>query len=225
VRILVIEDEVTIADFIQRGLKADGYVVDVATDGASGLARARDDAVDLVVLDRMLPRLDGLAVLRGIRSVRPQLPVIMLTARAGIADRVEGLDAGATDYLVKPFAFDELAARVRAHLRGQQDTPATRLEFDGIAVDLLAREVSRDGLPVRLSTKEFELLAYLMRRPDVVHTRERILQDVWGYEHDPATNVVDVYVSYLRRKLTAATGAPAPIATIRSVGYRMVADV
>jgi DNA-binding response OmpR family regulator len=224
VRILVIEDEVTIADFIQRGLMADGYAVDIATDGASGLARARDDAVDLVVLDRMLPRLDGLAVLRGIRSVRPQLPVIMLTARTGIADRVEGLDAGATDYLVKPFAFDELAARVRAHLRGQQDTPATRLEFDGIAVDLLAREVSRDGLPVRLSTKEFELLAYLMRRPDVVHTRERILQDVWGYDHDPATNVVDVYVSYLRRKLTAATGAPAPIATIRSVGYRMIAD-
>jgi DNA-binding response OmpR family regulator len=220
----VIEDEVTIADFLERGLRADGYVVDVAMDGATGLALARDTEVDLVVLDRLLPLLDGLAVLRGIRAAKPAVPVIMLTARAGIADRVEGLDAGASDYLVKPFAFAELAARVRAHLRGQTDQPLTTLEFDGIRLDLLAREASRDGSPVRLSTKEFELLAYLMRRPDVVHSRERILADVWGYEHDPETNVVDVYVSYLRRKLAAATGRPAPIVTIRSVGYRMVAD-
>ncbi len=219
----MIEDEVTIADFIERGLQADGYVVEVATDGATGLARARDTEIDLVVLDRLLPLLDGLAVLRGIRAAKPSVPVIMLTARAGIADRVEGLDAGASDYLVKPFAFAELAARVRANLRGQADMPPTTLEFDGITLDLLGREANRDGRPVRLSTKEFELLAYLMRRPDVVHTRERILADVWGYEHDPETNVVDVYVSYLRRKLAGATGQPAPIVTIRSVGYRMVA--
>jgi DNA-binding response OmpR family regulator len=219
----VIEDEVTIADFIERGLRADGYVVDVAMDGATGLALARDTEIDLVVLDRLLPLLDGLAVLRGIRAAKPAVPVIMLTARAGIADRVEGLDAGASDYLVKPFAFAELAARVRAHLRGQSDQPPTTLQFDGITLDLLAREASRDGSPVRLSTKEFELLAYLMRRPDVVHSRERILADVWGYEHDPETNVVDVYVSYLRRKLATATGRPAPIVTIRSVGYRMIA--
>lgn len=223
-RILVIEDELTIADFIERGLRADGYSVDVATDGGSGLARARDEAVALVVLDRMLPVLDGLAVLRGIRAARPTVPVIMLTARAEVADRVEGLDAGATDYLVKPFAFDELAARVRAHLRGQTEAPPTSLEFDGIRLDLLAREAHGDGTQVHLSAREFDLLAYLMRHPGVVLTRERILRDIWGYDdHDPGTNVIDVYVSYLRRKLGAATGRPAPIATVRSVGYRLIA--
>jgi DNA-binding response OmpR family regulator len=224
VRILVIEDEPAIADFIVRGLQAEGYQVESATDGDDGLERALGQDVGLVILDRMLPGLDGLAVMSGIRRAKPGLPVVMLTARAEIADRVEGLDAGATDYLVKPFAFAELAARVRVHLRGHGEEPATRLAFAGISIDLLGREVRRDGRPVHLSIKEFDLLVHLMRHPDVVLTRERILSEVWGYDHDPGTNVVDVYISYLRRKLVAATGEPAPIVTVRMVGYRLVAD-
>lgn len=222
--ILVIEDETTIADFIERGLRAQGYAVESAGDGEVGLARALSGDCALVVLDRMLPGRDGLEVLAAIRDQKPTLPVIMLTARAEIADRVEGLDAGATDYLVKPFAFAELAARVRVHLRDRSDAQRTKLEFAGITVDLLAREVRRDGQQVRLSAKELDLLAYLMRHPGIVVSRAQILSEVWGYDHDPRTNVVDVYISYLRRKLATATGRPAPIATVRSVGYRLVED-
>ncbi len=220
----MVEDEVTIADFIERGLRAEGFAVESCFDGETGLERALNGDIALVVLDRMLPGRDGIEVLSAIRAAKPALPVIMLTARAEIADRVEGLDAGATDYLVKPFAFAELAARVRVHLRGHGSGEPTRLVFGGIEVDLLAREVRRDGRPVHLSAKELDLLAHLMRHPEVVLSREQILSEVWGYEHDPRTNVVDVYISYLRRKLAAATGRPAPIATVRSVGYRLVAD-
>ncbi|MGI8800944.1 MAG: response regulator transcription factor [Solirubrobacteraceae bacterium] len=223
-RIVVIEDEATIADFIERGLRAEGFVVESAADGEVGLERALESGVGLVVLDRMLPGRDGLSVLRAIRRARPGLPVLMLTARAEIADRVEGLDAGATDYLVKPFAFAELAARVRVHLRGWAQSPATRLAVAGIELDLLSREVEWDGRTVRLSATEFDLLTELMRHPNVALSRERLLSAVWGYDHDPGTNVVDVYVSYLRRKLGAATGRVAPIVTVRSIGYRLVAD-
>lgn len=223
-RIVVIEDEATIADFIERGLRAEGFVVESAADGEVGLERALESGVGLVVLDRMLPGRDGLSVLRAIRAARPGLPVLMLTARAEIADRVEGLDAGATDYLVKPFAFAELAARVRVHLRGWARSPATRLAIAGIELDLLSREVRWDGRAVRLSATEFDLLTELMRHPNVVLSRERLLSAVWGYDHDPGTNVVDVYVSYLRRKLATATGRVAPIVTVRSIGYRLAAD-
>jgi DNA-binding response OmpR family regulator len=225
VRILVSEDEATIADFIERGLRAEGFQVESANDGGVGLALALNRDVALVVLDRMLPTRDGLEILAALRAVRPTVPVIMLTARAEVADRVEGLDAGATDYLVKPFVFAELAARVRVHLRDRRpDEPPTRLRFADIELDLLAREVRRGERRVHLSAKELDLLAYLMRHPGVALSRERILGDVWGYDHDPQTNVVDVYISYLRRKLAAATGRPAPIATVRSVGYRLVED-
>jgi two-component system OmpR family response regulator len=224
VRILVIEDEVTIADFIERGLRAEGFEVESAGDGGVGLDLALRQDFALVVLDRMLPTRDGLEVLAALRAAKSTLPVIMLTARAEVADRVEGLDAGATDYLVKPFAFAELAARVRVHLRARRDAPATRLTFADIEIDLLSRAVHRGGRRVHLSAKELDLLAYLMRHPGIVVSRERILTDVWDYDHDPQTNVVDVYVSYLRRKLAAATGRPAPIATVRSVGYRLVDD-
>jgi two-component system OmpR family response regulator len=224
VRILVIEDEVTIADFIQRGLRTEGFTVDAATDGAAGLEDALAHEYDLIVLDRMLPGLDGLRVLEAIREAKPAVPVIMLTARAEVADRVEGLDAGATDYLVKPFAFAELAARVRVRLRDRREPAPTRLACGGIEVDLLSREVERDGRPVHLSATELDLLAYLMRHAGIVLSREQILSGVWGYAHDPQTNVVDVYISYLRRKLAAATGTPAPIVTVRSLGYRLVED-
>jgi DNA-binding response OmpR family regulator len=219
-RILVVEDEAGIADFVQRGLTAEGHQVEVAGDGPSGERRALESEVDLVVLDRMLPGRDGLAVLGRIRAVKPALPVIVLTARGEVADRVEGLDAGATDYVVKPFAFDELAARVRAHLRTPAQPEATRLSAAGIEMDLLSREVVRDGEPVRLSAKEFELLAHFLRHPNQVLSREQLLSAVWGYDFDPKTNVVEVYVGYLRRKL-GREGRPAPIETLRSVGYRL----
>ncbi|MCA1683200.1 MAG: response regulator transcription factor [Actinobacteria bacterium] len=218
-RIVVIEDEATIADFVERGLRAEGFVVESAADGEVGLERALASGVGLVVLDRMLPGRDGLSVLRAIRAARPGLPVLMLTARTEIADRVEGLDAGATDYLIKPFAFAELAAWVRVHLRGGAQSP--RLAIGGLELDLLSREVRWDRRPVRLSATEFDLLTEL-RHPNVALSRERLLSEVWGYDHDPGTNVVDVYVSYLRRKLAAATGRVAPIVTVRSIGYRLV---
>jgi DNA-binding response OmpR family regulator len=222
VRILVAEDEPAIADFIEHGLRAEGYAVAVASDGGQALRQALSEDFALIVLDRMLPTLDGIALLRELRRTKPDQRVIMLTARSGIDDRVEGLDAGAVDYMTKPFAFDELAARVRAHLRMPNQSEPTRLEALGIELDLLTRHVTRDGIDVTLSSKEFELLAYFMRHPQNVLSREQILSAVWGYSHDPGTNIVEVYVSYLRRKL-ARPGSPAPIITVRSVGYRLAA--
>jgi two-component system, OmpR family, response regulator len=217
--ILVIEDEPGILDFVQRGLSANGFEVIAAPDGVTGTARALTDDVDLVVLDLMLPRRSGLDVLATLQDARPGLPVIVLTARGEIEDRVTGLDAGAVDYIVKPFSLGELAARIRAQLRAVAQSPVTELAGGGIEVNLLTREVHRAGQQVRLSTTEFELLVYLMRNEGRVLTREQILRAVWGYEYDPGTNVVDVYVGYLRRKL-GHDGRGAPITTVRSVGYR-----
>ncbi len=218
--ILVVEDEAGIADFLTRGLKAEGYEVSVAGDGVSGERLALDPCIDLVVLDRMLPGRDGIEVLAAIRRSKPALPVIMLTAKADVADRVEGFDLGATDYMTKPFAFDELLARIRARLRGIGEGSETSLEAAGIRLDLLTREVSRDGHAIRLPSRESELLAYLMRHAGRVCSREEILAAVWGYKHDPGTNVVQVYIGYLRRRL-GLPGSPAPIETVRSVGYRL----
>ena len=219
-RILVAEDEPAIADFIERGLTAEGYAVTVATGGAEALRRALAEDYALMILDRMLPECDGLDVLAKLRPVKPSLPVIMLTARTEIDDRVAGLDAGAVDYVTKPFAFDELAARVRAHLRAPGPGAPTRLEALDIQLDLLSRRVTRAGTEVPLSAKEFDLLVYFVRHPGNVLSREQILSAVWGYSHDPGTNIVEVYVSYLRRKLRRP-GSPAPIITVRSVGYRL----
>jgi DNA-binding response OmpR family regulator len=219
-RILVIEDEPGIVDFLERGLSAEGHEVVAALDGPEGERLALDEAYDLVLLDVMLPGRGGLEVLAAIREVKPDLPVIVLTARGEIADRVAGLDAGATDYVVKPFALAELSARIRAHLRGAT-RGTTTLHGADIEIDLITRDVRRDQEPVRLSVTEFELLAHLIRHAGEVCTREQILRTVWGYEHDPGTNVVDVYVGYLRRKL-GRPDRPAPIATVRSVGYRFV---
>ena len=220
-KILVVEDETAIADFVQRGLEAEGYAVACADDGPEGERQALDDDVDLVVLDLMLPGKDGLTVLRSIRSEKPALPVIVLTARDAVDDKVAGLDGGATDYMTKPFAFDELTARIRAHLRGPgQAREATELKAAGIHVDLLSREVTLGKEAVHLSSREFDLLVYFMRHVGEVLSREQILSSVWGYDFDPGTNVVEVYVGYLRRKL-AASGGPARIETLRSVGYRL----
>lgn len=218
--ILVVEDEAAIADFLERGLKGEGYGISVAADGEEGERLALTGNFDLVILDRMLPKRDGMEVLAQIKRVRPTLPVILLTAKGEIGDRVDGLDLGASDYVTKPFAFEELAARVRAHLREPSGEP-TSLEVGGIKLDLLERRAERDGISVRLADREAELLAYLMRRPGQICSREQILSSVWGYDHDPGTNVVQVYIGYLRRRLSTP-GSPLPLETVRSVGYRLV---
>ena len=220
-RILVVEDELPIADFIARGLESEGYAVACTADGLEGEKQALQDDVDLVVLDLMLPGRDGMSVLGTIWESKPTLPVIVLTARDAVEDKVAGLDGGATDYVTKPFSFDELTARIRAHLRdpGQQ-REATQLAAAGIHVDLLSREVTLGEEAVHLSAREFDLLVYFMRHVGEVLSREQILSAVWGYDFDPGTNVVEVYVGYLRRKL-AANGGPARIETLRSVGYRL----
>jgi len=217
--ILVVEDEAGIADFLERGLRAEGYVVRVAGDGEEGARLAVEPEVDLVVLDLMLPGIDGLEVLTRVRRSRPLLPVIMLTAKAEVADRVEGLESGATDYVIKPFAFAELLARIRARLRDGAGSERV-IKAAGIRLDLIEREARRDGIATRLPEREADLLAHLMRNEGRVCTREELLSSVWGYEHDPGTNIVQVYVGYLRRKL-ARPGSPAPIETVRSVGYRL----
>jgi DNA-binding response OmpR family regulator len=219
-RLLVIEDEPGIVDFVRRGLESEGFAVETALDGEEGERLAIRGGFDAVVLDLMLPGRDGLEVLAALRRAIPTLPVIVLTARGEIEDRVEGLDAGAADYLVKPFSMAELVARVRAQLRVHAEASASTLSAEGIDVDLLRRRVRRAGREVALSTTEFELLVFLMRNHGQVVSREQILSSVWGYEHDPATNVVDVYVGYLRRKL-GGRGDPAPIHTVRAVGYRL----
>lgn len=218
-RVLVIEDEPGIVDFLERGLRSYGFEVESATDGERGAERALGEPFDLVVLDMMLPRRSGREVLDEVHEARPALPVIILTARGEVEDRVNGLDAGAIDYITKPFSLSELAARIRAQLRLVAQTPTTTLTGGDVEVDLITREVSRGGNPVRLSTTEFDLLAHLLRNTGRVLSREQILRAVWGYEYDPGTNVVDVYVGYLRRKLRVA-GQRDPIVTVRSVGYR-----
>lgn len=220
--VLVIEDEPGIVDFLQRGLRAHGFEVRTATDGDRGLEEALRPDVDLVLLDMMLPRRSGSEVLEELRQARPALPVIVLTARGEVEHRVAGLDAGAGDYLVKPFSLPELAARVRAQLRVAAQSGATTLQAGDLEVDLITREVRRGDQSIRLSTTEYELLVYLMRHRGQVLSREQILRAVWGYDHDPGTNTVDVYIGYLRRKLReAGDESGGPIVTIRSVGYRL----
>jgi DNA-binding response OmpR family regulator len=223
VRILVIEDEPAIADFLERGLEAEGYSVISASDGEEGEAILRGEDVALVILDLMLPGKDGFAVLEGIRRESATLPVMLLTARDQVHDKVQGLNKGATDYVTKPFSFDELVARIRAHLRLPNQAETTVLQGGGVTVDLLQRRVTRGDSEVSLSMREFDLLVYFMRHVSQVLSREQILSAVWGYNHDPQTNVVDVYVGYLRRKL-AQPHSPAPIDTLRSVGYRFRDD-
>jgi two-component system OmpR family response regulator len=218
--ILLVEDEPGIVDFVGRGLKAQGFAVAAVMDGVEGERRALDDQFDLIVLDLMLPGRSGLEILAAVREAKPNLPVIVLTARGEIDDRVAGLDAGAVDYLVKPFSLAELIARVRAQLRLAAQATSGTLRGADIEVDLLTRHVRRGSQRVRLSSTEFELLVYLLRHRGRVVSRDQILGAVWGYEHDPATNVVDVYIGYLRRKL-ARPDNPAPIFTVRAVGYRL----
>jgi len=229
--ILVIEDEPGIVDFLDRGLRAQGFEVHAELDGESGLERALRESFDLLVLDLLLPGRSGLEVLAAVHEAKPELPVIVLTALDEVEQRVAGLDAVAADYLTKPFSLHELAARIRAQLRVAAQSQRTILRAGELEVDLITREVGYAGQSVRLSTTEFELLTYLMRNHHKALSREQILRAVWGYEYDPGTNVVDVYVGYLRRKLRAAAkdddgiANRSPIVTVRSVGYRFDATV
>ncbi|MDQ6774754.1 MAG: response regulator transcription factor [Actinomycetota bacterium] len=219
-RILVIEDERTLAGFVEQSLRAEGHAVTVCHDGESGEAAALTGDYALVLLDLTLPGKDGLEVLGAIRASAPELPVIVLTARAAVEQRVEGLDRGANDYVPKPFSFEELLARVRAQLRSPSQHESSVLEAAGIHMDLRTRRVERDGRQVQLTAREFELLAYLLRHPDQVLSREQILNAVWGFDFDPGTKVLEVYVGYLRRKL-GDTEESDPIETVRNVGYRL----
>ena len=219
-RILVIEDERTLAGFVEQSLRSEGYAVTVAHDGLQGELEALTGDYGLVLLDVMLPGKGGLAILDAIRAVKPDLRVILVTARGAVEQRVEGLDRGANDYVTKPFSLEELLARVRAQLRNPSQREASALEAGDIRLDLRTRRVDRSGREIRLTAREFELLAYLARHPDQVLSREQILNAVWGYDFDPGTKVLEVYIGYLRRKLGADNG-DGPIETVRNVGYRL----
>jgi DNA-binding response OmpR family regulator len=219
--LVLIEDEPGIADFVVRGLTLAGYRVESALDGETGLELALGDDVDLVVLDLMLPRMSGGEVLQRLTDRRPGLPVIVVTARGELEERVGGLKAGAVDYLVKLFAMDELEARIDAQLRVSRQAPETTLRGAGLSVDLITRHVTHDGHDVRLSATEFELLIYFLHNVGRVLSREQILRAVWGYGHDPGTNIVDVYVGYLRRKLSGPDRRPVAITALRLRGYRL----
>jgi DNA-binding response OmpR family regulator len=218
-RVLIAEDEPRLAQFLEKGLRANGFTTTVVGDGPSAALIANDEDFDLLILDLGLPGMDGLEVLRDVRSRAQRLPVVVLTARDGVEDTVAGLDGGADDYVTKPFRFEELLARVRARLRTD---PAAReptvLRAGDLALDLRTRRVAVDGRIVELSAREFTLLEVFLRHPGQVLSREQLLSHVWGYDYDPGSNVVDVYVGYLRKKL----GGPR-IRTVRGAGYALQA--
>ncbi len=222
-RLLVVEDEKKVARFVKKGLEEEGYAVDVAPDGEEGLGMALDGVHDLIILDIHLPRMDGLGVLQELRKKKVATPVLLLTVRATIEDKVLGLDAGADDYLTKPFAFQELLARVRALLRRRADAEAPVLQVGDLTLDPARRLASRGGEKIDLTPKEFALLAYFMRNSGRVLTRTMISEHVWDYDFDTMTNVIDVYVNYLRKKIEAGR-EPKLIHTVRGAGYVLKAE-
>jgi len=216
-RILIVDDDPEIVSFLKRGLIYEGYSVDIASDGIKALSQARDSEPDLVILDIMLPEIDGIEVSKRLRQAS-DVPILMLTAKGTVADRVTGLDSGADDYLVKPFAFDELLARVRALLRRRQPREGEVLRFGNLSLDTATREVKRGNASIELTTQEFDLLELFMRHPRQVLKRDVIYDRIWGYNFEGESNVIEVYISYLRSKLEAH-GNPRLIHTVRSVGY------
>lgn len=219
-RILIVEDEAGVAGFVKQGLTEAGYAVDVARDGSEGLEYALAFEYDVMVLDIMLPKMNGLDVLREMREKRVKTPVLLLTARDGVDDRVHGLDVGADDYLVKPFAFPELLARIRALLRRPPLQAGNLLCMNDLEMDISQREVRRAGKHIELSPREFSLLELLLRHPNQVLTRTQIVEHVWNFDFYSDTNVVDVYIGYLRRKIDLGFASPL-IQTVRGVGYRL----
>jgi len=217
-RILVIEDEKKIADFIKRGLKEEGYAVDAAYDGAEGQFLAKTNSYDLILLDLMLPKIDGLTLCKSLKKEGITIPVIMLTAKDTVEDKVTGLDAGADDYITKPFVFEELLARVRAILRKKGSKEAAKLEVEGLKLDLITHRVTRQDKEIILTAKEYALLEYLMRNAGSIVTRTMISEHVWNADFDTFTNVIDVYINYLRNKIDAKHSKKL-IHTVRGRGY------
>ena len=218
-QILIVEDETAIVRFLKRGLSAHGHRVLSADNGEDGVRLAVEEPLDLVLLDISLPRLDGHEVLRRIRIRRPSLPVLMLTARDDLQNKVGALDGGADDYLTKPFVFEELLARMRALTRRADQPRSAQIEMDGLRIDLLSRRVWRGEERVELSSREFALLEYFMRHRGQVLSRQQILSAIWEYDFDPGSNVVDVYVRHLRNKIDRP-GQRSLIETVRGAGYR-----
>jgi heavy metal response regulator len=217
-RILVVEDEKKIADFIRRGLKEEGYAVDVAPDGEEGHYMAATSEYDVIILDIMLPKIDGIALCRKLVEEKIKAPVLMLTAKDSVKDKVTGLDAGADDYLTKPFAFEELLARIRSLLRKRGVKEATKLQVDDLTIDLLSHKVTRGSREIEFTAKEFALLEYLMRNAGTVITRTAISEHVWDINFDTDTNVIDVYINYLRKKIDLGHEKKL-IHTVRGRGY------
>jgi heavy metal response regulator len=222
-RILLVEDDRKVASFIRRGLMEEGHAVDLAADGETGLAMALDRLHDLIILDVMLPGKPGFQVVRELRQAKVSTPVLLLTARDAVEDKVQGLDAGADDYLTKPFAFAELLARVRALLRRGVEPRAPVLQVADLTLDPATRTVKRGGEAISLTNREFALLEYLLRNAGRVLTRTTIAEHVWDYSFDSTTNVIDVYVNYLRKKIDAGRD-PKLIHTVRGVGYVLKTD-
>lgn len=216
--ILLVEDEVKLARFVELELELEGYRISVEHDGVAGLTKAREVNPDLVILDWMMPGLTGLEVCRRLRATGSKVPVILLTAKDEVSDRVAGLDAGADDYVVKPFSIEELLARIRAHLRRTQDDDPDLLQFEDLTLNRSTREVFRGTRHIELTAKEFDLLEHLLVHPRQVVTRDRILEQVWGYDFMGDSNIIEVYVRYLRLKLEEQ-GEKRLIQTVRGVGY------
>jgi DNA-binding response OmpR family regulator len=218
-RVLLIEDEAAIVRYLERGLREEGHQVESAATGEDGIELAASEDIDLVIIDIGLPGLDGHQVLATIRDRKPTLPAIMLTARDDVTSKVRALDAGADDYIVKPFSFAELTARMRAAMRRGDQRRASGIEVGDLRIDFLQRRAWRGGRLIELSNREFTLLAYLMQHAGQVLTRTQLLEAVWDYDFDPGSNVVDVYIRYLRRKIDEP-GRPSVIQALRGVGYR-----
>lgn len=221
-RVLVIEDDKEVATYLAKGLKESGYVVDLADNGPDGLQMARDESYEVLIVDRMLPGLDGLSIIRQLREAGQSTPALVLSALGEVDDRVQGLKAGGDDYLTKPFSFSELLARIEALTRRTQQEPTqvTQLKVADLEMDLLARTVHRSGQKIDLQPREFRLLEYFMRNPDQVLTRTMLLEKVWDYHFDPQTNVIDVHISRLRAKIDKEFER-ALLQTVRGAGYML----
>jgi len=217
-RILVIEDEQKVANFIKRGLKEEGYSVDVACDGEGGYFLVKDNEYDVIILDLMLPKMDGITLCKKLRAEKITTPILMLTAKDSVKDKVIGLDSGGNDYLTKPFSFEELLARIRVLLRKDQTATPTKLKVDDLVLDLITHKVSRAGKEIPLTNKEYALLEYLMRNTGSIVTRTMISEHVWDINFDTFTNVIDVYLNYLRNKIDKGYKKKL-IHTIRGRGY------
>ena len=221
-RVLVVEDEHKIANSIKKGLEQESYAADVAYTGTEGFDLASTEPYDLIILDRLLPEMDGIEIAKKLRERKIHTPIIMLTAKGQISDKVEGLDAGADDYLSKPFAFEELLARIRALARRPKENVGTTLSIDNLTLDTTSYEVTRNGKMIKLSSKEYALLQYLMRHANKILTKVQIISHVWNYEADVLPNTVEVYIGYLRNKIDKPfPKKPSLIQTVRGFGYKV----